>query len=84
MAVHRGRLMVDVRDARNQAIATAEPVRGNGPRPVRTPTLCLCKRRDRRGLAARMLIVHCERLRRWRVTLAPRATQRSAHGPGPR
>ena len=55
-----------LRDRSQQAIAKAEAVRGNAARLVITPTLCLCKRRDRRGLAARMLLVHCERLRRWR------------------
>ncbi len=39
-----------------QAIAEAEPVRGNVAEAVSTPTLCLCKR-DTRGLAARMLLV---------------------------
>jgi hypothetical protein len=41
----------------NQAIAKAEAVRGNAARLVSTPTRCLCKRRDRRSLAARMLLV---------------------------
>ena len=32
-------------------------MRGNPARLVRAPVLCLCKRRNRRGLAARMLLV---------------------------
>ena len=32
-------------------------MRGNAARPVSAPTLCPCKSRARRGLAARMLLV---------------------------
>jgi hypothetical protein len=47
---------------RRQAIAKAEAVTGNAARLVSTPTLCLCKRRDRRALAAWMLLVRRGRL----------------------
>ena len=40
-----------------QAIAKAETVRGNAARLLSTPALCLCERRDRRSLVARMLLV---------------------------
>jgi len=43
------------RECSSQAIAKAEAVRGNAARLVKTPTLCLCKRPDRRGPAARVL-----------------------------
>jgi hypothetical protein len=45
-----------------KAIAKAEAVRGNAARLASTPTLCLCKRPDTRGLAARMLLVRSESL----------------------
>ena len=50
---------------RNQAIAKAGAVRGNAARLLGTPTLCLCKRRDRRSLVARMLLVDGHGVRRW-------------------
>jgi hypothetical protein len=43
------------------AIAKAEAVTGNAARLVRASTLCLCKGRERRDLAARMLLVLRER-----------------------
>ena len=39
-------------------MAPSEIVSKNGAGLVRVPTLCLCKRRHRSGLAARMLLVH--------------------------
>src|SRR5215216_6116520 len=50
---------------RNQAIAKAGAVRGNAARLLGAPTLCLCKRRDRRSLVARMLLVDGHGVRRW-------------------
>ena len=66
-----------------RTIAKAEAVRGNAARLLGTPTLCLCKRRDRRSLVARMLLVDGHGVRRWAAefvagsrrvtaTLAPR------------
>src|SRR5215207_2582344 len=52
-------------DASYQAIAKAVAVRGNAARLLGTPTLCLCKRRDRRSLVARMLLVDGHGVRRW-------------------
>ena len=52
-----GRLARRLSDARIQAIAKAETVRGNAARLLSTPALCLCERRDRRSLVARMLLV---------------------------
>jgi hypothetical protein len=49
-------------ELRKQAIAKAEAVRGNAARLASAPTLCLCKRPDTRGLAARMLLVQGRRL----------------------
>jgi hypothetical protein len=53
------------RHCRWQAIAKAGAVRGNAARLLGTPTLCLCKRRDRRSLVARMLLVDGHGVRRW-------------------
>jgi hypothetical protein len=49
-------------ECRDQAIAKAEAVTGNAARLVSTPTLCLRIRRDRRALAAWMLLVRRGRL----------------------
>jgi hypothetical protein len=61
-----------------QAIAKAGAVRGNAARLVRAPVLCLCKRRNRRGLAARMLLVLCEREPRIRHGARSRASRSHA------
>ena len=80
--VEQRRVVTELRSFK-QAIAKAEAVRGNAARLLGTPTLCLCKRRDRRSLVARMLLVDGHGVRRWAAefvagsrrvtaTLAPR------------
>jgi hypothetical protein len=44
----------EVRSAADRRLSKRRPVRGNAAGLVSKPTLCLCKRRDRRSLAARM------------------------------
>jgi hypothetical protein len=63
--VRSGRLRRAGRECPKQAIAKAGAVRGNAARLLGTPTLCLCKRRDRRSLVARMLLVDGHGVRRW-------------------